>query len=301
MSRSAGNPGSWSGRDSSWRRTGATCGFTLVELLVVLGIITVLVALLLPAISGVRKKAQTAVCGAHLRSIGHALIMYTEQYRHYPACMVYDNQRLYAIWPVRLRPFTGGEQGVFYCPAQDSRAEWKKLAPEPGAPGRATELHARFGYEVGEPLLDRDGTFFSYGYNFAGGTGIGAPTPGERHKGLGDSLIAVPLPGFNPRELRSNRVRKPERMVAITDANADGNGDFAVKPDPYWGALARPGPIHNGGTNVLFCDGHVQWYPQKEILVTYDTYVPSEHEARRMWNNDYRVNAGDAYDNNDGG
>lgn len=268
-------------------------GFTLVELLVVLGIVAVLIALLMPALIGVRKKAQAVVCGSNLRSIGQAMLMYTQRYDQYPACYVYHQTRVYAIWPVRLRPFTGGEQGVFECPSQDERCEWKKVAPEPGIPGRATELISKFGYELGEPLLDRDVTFFSYGYN-----GLGAAS--LQNKGLVLMLMAVPLPGEDFRELRANRVRKPAEMIAITDSTADGAGDFGVGPNPY-DPRARPGRIHNGGANVLFCDGHVQWYPQKALLVTYNMYVESEASIRRMWNYDHKVNGGISYDHYDGG
>lgn len=142
-------------RLASRRRRRLGNAFTLVELLVVVGLISVLIALLMPAIVGVRKQALAAACGANLRSIGQALTMYTQRFGYYPACYVADVPRAYAIWPVRLRSFTGGEQGVFFCPAQDERCEWRRVAPDPGISGRANEAHARFGYEVGEPLLDR--------------------------------------------------------------------------------------------------------------------------------------------------
>jgi prepilin-type processing-associated H-X9-DG protein/prepilin-type N-terminal cleavage/methylation domain-containing protein len=274
--------------------------FTLVELLVVLGIIVILIALLLPALVGMRKKAQAAVCAANLRSIGQALTMYTQRYRCYPSCALLSDNGVQAIWPVRLREFTGGEQGVFYCPAQDERAEWKKFAPEPGAPGRATEVQARFGYEVGEPLLDVRTAYASYGYNGWGATEYNASPPSDHHKGLGDLLVAAPLPFENYCELRASRVRKPAEMIAIADTTAELPGVFGVRPNDSTGG-ARPGTIHNGGANVLFCDGHVQWYPQKALLVTYDRNVPGEAFVRRMWNNDHRVGGGGSYDREDPG
>jgi prepilin-type N-terminal cleavage/methylation domain-containing protein/prepilin-type processing-associated H-X9-DG protein len=59
-------------------------GFTLVELLVVIGIIGVLIAILLPTIAGARRQANTTACLATLRSLGQAMIGYTQQFNSYP-------------------------------------------------------------------------------------------------------------------------------------------------------------------------------------------------------------------------
>lgn len=51
-------------------------GFSLMELLVVIGIITVLLSLLLPALSNAREAARATVCANQLRQYGQAMILY---------------------------------------------------------------------------------------------------------------------------------------------------------------------------------------------------------------------------------
>jgi prepilin-type N-terminal cleavage/methylation domain-containing protein len=54
-------------------------GFTLVELLVVIGIIAVLIGILLPTISRARKQANTTACMATLRNLGQAIHIYASE------------------------------------------------------------------------------------------------------------------------------------------------------------------------------------------------------------------------------
>ena len=56
-------------------------GFTLVELLVVIGILALLIAILLPVLGTAPEHANKAKCLANLRSLGQAMYLYAQDYR----------------------------------------------------------------------------------------------------------------------------------------------------------------------------------------------------------------------------
>jgi len=76
-------------------------GFTLVELLVVIGIIAVMIALLLPSLVRSRAQSNSVVCQSNLRQIGESMLIYADQYDGFlfPPDMGWDNQHVYLNSP----------------------------------------------------------------------------------------------------------------------------------------------------------------------------------------------------------
>ena len=117
--------------------TGSKHGFTKMELLAVIGILAVLASLLLPALSGAKKKSRQVICLSNLRELGLAVAMYSDDFLARPGGM----QILADAWYVPV-------PSVLRC-ADDAGGNWggdyQEMTRQAIAPGEAPE-RVRYSY-----------------------------------------------------------------------------------------------------------------------------------------------------------
>jgi type II secretory pathway pseudopilin PulG len=125
-------------------------GLSIVELLIVLGIIAVLIGLLLPAVQAVRQRAEDMVCKNNLHQIGEAAANYWETTGHLPGP---GSSGIVGGWTIELLPYidqkplydqiTPGtpisaapdvllrQPRIYSCPVRSSLEAWNPSAMDP--------------------------------------------------------------------------------------------------------------------------------------------------------------------------
>jgi prepilin-type processing-associated H-X9-DG protein len=226
--------------------------------LVCVGIVAVLTALVLAALSRAKASARRLKCASNLRQLGSALRLYVDDFQKFPAFVhgkAYSGSHRSDFWDYKLLPYAGQNQGVFMCPANvlardNSRTNW---------------------------LLYEFGPNQSYGYNAVGL--LPGIAPGAFVLGLGGQSV-LPDPSLHP--LPESSVVAPADMIAMADYDprtTDDDGDGDLHPE-FLFTMALTGR-HTRGANAVFCDSHVE-YAKTNV------WKAQTEAARRRWNNDHQ-------------
>ncbi len=137
-------------------KNGRNPGFSLVELLVVIGIIAVLISILLPVVSRTRKQAEQIACMSNLRQLGMVYQMYANANRdQVPLGYSYGqawsgyflsiNGQAFPIMGALYKADMLDTPQAFYCPSQiDER--WRFNTSSNPFPPRVGVLYTRVGY-----------------------------------------------------------------------------------------------------------------------------------------------------------
>jgi prepilin-type N-terminal cleavage/methylation domain-containing protein/prepilin-type processing-associated H-X9-DG protein len=218
--------------------------FTLVELLVVMGVIAILIALLLPALTGARENAKTVKCASQLRSLGQAINNYVVASK--------GNLPLWSGWHTIDGDGTG--------PDAPGPAWTEQLASSYAKPGNAIWNCPSF------PVERKVNYFLAARYSWL---------TGQRH-----SMKVSEVRNASAFVLSGDCTTPSLYPAPWGTTNVDQ--DDCDKDDATQNALlfrTDPGGtnIHKNGNNVLFLDGHVM------AFLRYDASAMTFH-AKKMAN-----------------
>ncbi len=216
--------------------------FTLLELLVVIGIIAILAALILPALSRARHHSRSTVCSSKLHNIGTGLAMYADDYDGYmpPSRMPkIDNKnwRVHIPGGLKYRPtflaIMGAQIGI--PPFEDPKDNKTEFDREGERGDRQNYGNDAYLCPAVSTWTDERNSGYGYNYQFLGNARLRDKAQPNSYKNW-------------PRFL--SRVKAPGTTVAVADSMGTAAAFDTFKRGSYRNNSRSPNAMGNEGFNL---------------------------------------------------